>query len=97
LEAIGLAASDYGPESFVKTVEVWPDNWPSVQLFAELGTQWAYGPAGPTKLPAHDVLATMELKGIPRSERQQLYRDIQVMEAEALTVMRERAARQSPQ
>jgi len=74
-------------------VEVWPENWPAFQLFAELGTQWRTGMNGPTGLDylvMHRELDDLGLIGEEfREERQQLKADIREMEQAALKAMRE--------
>lgn len=74
-------------------MEVWPENWPAFQLFAELGTQWRTGMNGPTGLDylvMHRELDDLGLIGEEfREERQQLKADIREMEQAALKAMRE--------
>ncbi|WP_297111568.1 DUF1799 domain-containing protein [Tessaracoccus sp.] len=64
--------------------EVWPENWPSFQLFAELRTQWRHGLNGPTGLDYTAVLAVLRAKRLPRERADEMFADIRVMERAAL-------------
>lgn len=67
------------------TLNVWPENWPAVQLFARVITQWHSGPIGlPTGLDYSAVEATMRMTGVKKSERATMLEDLRVMEAAAL-------------
>lgn len=58
-------------------------------LFADLQTQWRMGPSGATGLDYTTVLALIDRIDATREERDRLFRDIRVMEGEAITTMRE--------
>lgn len=70
-----------------RTVEVWPDNWPIVQLFARLGTQWRIGFGGPTGLDYAAVLALMRAMRLKRDDFEDFFAGVQTMERAALDQM----------
>lgn len=70
-------------------VEVWPENWPAFQLFAELGTQWRTGMNGPTGLDYLVLHRELDDLGLTGEERQQMKADVREMESAALRAMRE--------
>lgn len=72
------------------SVEVWPDNWDVVGLFTSVGTQWRTGFAGATGLDYSVLPAVLRLRGLKRSTWPDLFDDLRVMEAEALSAMREK-------
>jgi hypothetical protein len=80
----GVTAAD-----FDDVVEVLPDNWPAFVVMEAMGTQWRTGMAGATGLDYAVVPAVMSLVKIPKKTRNQVFRDLRVMEAEALLVMSE--------
>ena len=72
--------------------EVWPDHWEVQQVFVAMGTQVNVAPTGAVigySYPA--LLAVMDAHQVPTSARRQMLSDFRVLEAEALTLMRERA------
>ena len=72
------------------TAEIWPDNWDSVTVFADLATQWRVGLAGPTGLDYGVIPGVLRLRRIPRASWAQVFDDVRVMELEALTAMGEK-------
>jgi hypothetical protein len=80
-----------GPEDF----DVWPDNWPTLQLFLTLQTQWRLlvGGAGGASFIGLDysaVQAAMLMLGIPRKERAEMFVGLCMMERAALPVLNSR-------
>lgn len=62
---------------------VWPENWPIVQLFIDVQTQWRRRPDGrPAGLDYQAVEAVMRMRRL--RDRSTLLSGIQVMEAEVL-------------
>ena len=78
-------------------VEVWPENWLAVQVFTRLMTQWRTGMNGPTGLDYGAIPMVLELLDVPRSDWQEVFRGLQVMEVAALACMRERTDGRSNQ
>lgn len=86
--ALGFTAEDYAdPRS---NVEVWPENWRYVKLFDALSTQWRGGFSGPTGLDYSVLKDTMELMGFERSEFNETFDVVRLMEAEALDEIHDR-------
>lgn len=74
----------------VDEVEVWPENWPALDLFAALATQWRVGMNGATGLDYSAVPVVMDLHGIKPEARRECFEDVRVMERAALGVMNEK-------
>lgn len=69
--------------------EVWPDNWPAFLLFEAMSTQWRVGMGGATGLDYNALPPVASMLGMKRREIPEVFRDIRVMEAEAMLVMSE--------
>lgn len=73
----------------VDDIEVWPDCWPAFLLFCDVDNQWRR--AGMEGVPValdYGVLFTrMRQLGYHGDAREQIFRDVQVMEREALYQM----------
>ncbi|WP_397453927.1 DUF1799 domain-containing protein [Pseudomonas sp. NA-150] len=70
-------------------VEIWPDNWPAFRLFNALSTQWRTGAFGATGLDYTAIRDVAAFLGIKKKQIQEVFPDLQVMEAEAMLVMSE--------
>ena len=69
---------------------MWPENWPVVETFAALMTQWNVGMSGPVGLRYESVPIVLRLRGVPRAEWADIFDGERVMESEALRVFAER-------
>ena len=69
-------------------VEVWPENWPVLQLFWRLDTQWRVGMNGPAGLAYEAVYPLLDRLHPSEKEWWQALDDIQHMERIALETMR---------
>jgi hypothetical protein len=69
--------------------DIWPDNWKIVDVFMSMGTQWRTGMNGPTGLDYGVLPDVMRLRGVPKADRAEVFDCIMLMEAEALSQMRE--------
>jgi hypothetical protein len=67
---------------------VWPENWPALELFLAVSTQWRVGSGGPIGLDYNAVDAVMGWLSI-EADRAALFRDLRVMEQEALKAFQE--------
>jgi hypothetical protein len=67
--------------------EVWPENWPAVQMFCSIGTQWRVGAGGPVGLDYNVLHRELDDLGLHGAERAEMKDDIRVLEAEALDAM----------
>ena len=62
-------------------VELWPDNWASVEVFDALGTQWSVAPNGRlVGLRYESVPYVMRLCGVLAADRRLVFEDLRVME-----------------
>lgn len=71
-------------------VDVWPENWPVVELFARLGTQWNIGMSGPTGLRYEAIYPLLDRLLPADDDWQQAFSDLQAMERAALDALREK-------
>ena len=85
-------AGIFAPEDFEVEIEVWPENWRAVQIFAALGTQWVHGMAGPVGLNYASVLATLERRyRLSGDDLDDVFDAISVMERAALQQIHSKA------
>ncbi|NMF98385.1 DUF1799 domain-containing protein [Aromatoleum toluolicum] len=85
MRAAGLRPEDYEGDD----VEVWPENWPAVEVFVRMNTQWAVGMSGPTGLNYLVLFDLLDRAGHVGPEWDRMFDDVRVLEREALSVMRE--------
>lgn len=83
LAATGLTLADFDADQ----VEVWPENWPALEMFAQLQTQWRLGFGGRAGLDYGVLFALMERRGLTGEAWEERFAAIQVMERAALEVM----------
>lgn len=77
------------PEDFPPVVvEVWPDNWTSVQVFGALSTQWNVGPGGVIGLRYEAMPMVRDCFGISNDDWPEIFHDIRVMESAAVDLLR---------
>lgn len=79
---IGLTRADIESD-----ISVWAINWPALQVFNAMSTQWRQGFGGPTGLDYGVLPAVMDLAGIEPEQRAEVFADVRVMEREALQAM----------
>jgi hypothetical protein len=73
-----------------RAFEVWPENWPALDLFLALGTQWRIGPlGGALGLDYQGVHAAMRMMKV--KDRAVMFDDLHVMERAALKVWNEKS------
>lgn len=78
--------------------EVWPENWNAVQLFLAVTSQWRKTVIATMSkvIVRYDgfdypaVEAVMRIHNVPKAERAEMFRSLQVMEVAAATAMNER-------
>lgn len=86
LASMGLPADLAG--HFVEDEQdVWPENWPALELFSALATQWRVGMSGATGLDYAAVAATLTMLQIDPDDHPERLREIQIMERAALETM----------
>lgn len=66
---------------------MWEEHWEAVSLFITLRTQWLRSFDGPTGLNYVAIKPTIELMGLADHDPQELFRSIQIMEDEALSII----------
>ncbi len=67
-----------------RTYGVWRENWPALELFLAVSTQWRMGPKGVIGLDYVAVRAVMDWLSIDGAT---MFRDLQVMEREAVRLL----------
>ena len=82
---MGLSPEDFAGND--QPLPVWPDNLPSLTVFASFATQWRTGFNGPTGLDYNVMPTVFRLHGIARTRWPEMFDDIRAMEAEALKTM----------
>lgn len=82
-ERLGFDPEDYDAGPF----EVWPENGPSFNVFADMQTQWRVSVDGRTGLDYLALVTVMDFHGVATEDRRQMFADVQVMELAALTQM----------
>lgn len=85
LEALGLAREDI--EEPEQEIRVYPENWPALQLFSYLATQWRIGMGGATGLDYNVMFHKLDRMNLEPDEYEQREQDIRIMEREALKAM----------
>lgn len=74
-------------------VEVWPENWPTVQLFDRISTQWRTSARGVIGLDYCAIYPVMERMQLGGQEWLQMLDDIRAMEQAAMEQMSEAAGK----
>jgi hypothetical protein len=69
--------------------EVWPDNWPAVEAFIAVQTQWATGMGGATGLDYARVRAGLAMAGIDVTP--ELFGQLRLLESGALEGLAKKA------
>jgi len=69
-------------------IDVWPENWQSVQVWTRAQTQWRMGFGGPTGLDYNGVEAVMRQMKI--EDTGDCFDRIQVLEAATLRIIEDR-------
>jgi hypothetical protein len=60
---------------------------PAINLFSQLSTQWRTGMNGPTGLDYNVLFVCLDRLKLPDQDREWLFDDIRVIEAEALQII----------
>lgn len=89
--ALGLAAEFDEPEP---DVEVYPEHWESLSVFAAMGTQINVAGMGGVIGYRYEALpVVLDIHGIPVDRRRDVFDDFRVLEAETVRLIRERSNR----
>lgn len=81
---MGLLAEDYPPPE----CELWAENWPAINLFHQLSTQWRVGAAGAVGLDYNVVFHQIDRMKLSDDDYDDLLGSIRVIEGAALKIMR---------
>ena len=69
-------------------IEVWPENWPVVQLFLAVGTcWWIDGTVGRYLGLDYSYVAVVMKFNVKKKQRPKLFADLQIMERAVLAVV----------
>jgi hypothetical protein len=90
-QLFGIEMPDQSTEP--ELYEVWPEHKESLLMFLRCQTQWRMGPSGATGLDYRVVLELLRLYNI--KDRKAAMDEIQIMEARALELLNEQAAKDS--
>lgn len=69
-------------------MEIWPENWQAVMVFAAMGTQWTVGNAGVIGLRYESLPVVMRHLGVPPPARAGVFADLRILESAAKEAMR---------
>ena len=90
-QLFGIEMPDQSTEP--ELYEVWPEHKESLLMFLRCQTQWRMGPSGATGLDYRVVLELLRLYNI--KDLKAAMDEIQIMEARALELLNEQAAKDS--
>lgn len=80
LRGTGLLPSHYKEPN----VEVWPENWPALDLYMRYQTQWIQGAAGPAGLNYAILLSDLEKQGLDEEQVEDVMEGIRIIENSVL-------------
>lgn len=87
-----MAALGFDPDDFDEsdnTIEVWECNADAFYVFESMATQWRVGMAGATGLDYAAMPVVMDMVGIKKKDRTEVFASVRIMEQEALATMAE--------
>jgi|688.fasta_scaffold52746_2 hypothetical protein len=87
--AMGIPLPDL-PDASAEDFDVWPENWPTVEMFLRVQTQWRTSMGGVIGLDYTALAWVLKLYEI--EDQRSLLEDLQVMEAAAMHVMNKQEA-----
>lgn len=76
LSAFGLKVDDYDES----VADVWPENWPAIDLYVKYRTQWIQGAGGPTGLNYVVLFDDLDRNGVEGEDRDRIMDGIRVIE-----------------
>ena len=80
---LGLTPADFKREKF----DLWPENWPAVELFLRVHNQWRTGPGGAFALDYGVVFHELDRRDLAPDAYDDLLDDLRVIEGAALDEM----------
>lgn len=81
---LGRLAAQIGEDA----QELWAENLPTVEVFADMMTQWNVGPGGVVGLRYEALPVVLDLHAIPATDRPGVFAGLRVMERAALEQFR---------
>lgn len=84
---------DFGvtPEDFPEPhIDLWPENWPPIQLFTRNCTQWRVGMAGPVGLDYGVIFHELDRQGVTGDDYDDMMGCIRIIETAALEAINEK-------
>ncbi len=79
------------PDDYAEEAEVWPENWPTFNLFSLMQRQWETDMGNYTGLRYTVLFELMDRKGLSGDAWWETLDDIRAMESAALKAMRDGA------
>lgn len=70
-------------------IEVWPENWRTVEVFIAMGTQWNVGMSGAIGLRYEALPTVLDAIGVAAADHADVFTGLRVMERAALEAMRD--------
>ena len=89
MASLGLLPEDFADQVCI----VFPDCWQSVRVMQAMRGQWRVGPGGPFALDYNVLPEIWKRCNIPKGLRDQVFRDLDIMQSEALNVIQTRMKR----
>lgn len=87
-----MAALGFDPDDFDEsdnTIEVWECNADAFYVFESMATQWRVGMAGATGLDYAAMPVVMDMVGVGKKRRPEVFASVRIMENVALETMAE--------
>lgn len=66
---------------------MWPENWPAIDIFRAMTTQWRMSMGGPTGLDYGVLFRLLDNARLSGDEWDLMFADVRVMEAAAIEAM----------
>jgi len=86
-----MRSAGFEPEDYEDDfIEVWPENWPAVDLFISMGTQWRIGMEGRTGLDYGALYPQLDRLTDTPEQYDDLFSDIRWLERSALATMNQK-------
>lgn len=87
MEALGFDPEDFDESDMV--IEVWECNADAFYVFEAMWTQWRIGMAGATGLDYAAMPVVMDMVGVKKKRRPEVFASVRIMENVALEIQAE--------
>jgi len=88
MEALGFDPEDFDESDMV--IEVWECNADAFYVFEAMGSQWRVGMAGATGLDYAAMPVVMDMVGVRKKHRAEVFASVRIMEQVALESLAEK-------